>query len=638
MKSALILMCVVLQVAFAHGARAEGRARAAFALVVSNNASLGARRPDLHYADDDGAKYFELFQMIAGAGRARLLTSFDRDSARLFPSLVGRAAPPDRAHVTSAAAEIAVAAADALRSGSEVDFYFVFAGHGDVEEGRGIIELADGAFSSDDLERMLRSIPATRQHVILDSCNSFFMIDARKPGGRHFATSEDAARTLHDRLPHVGVFLSTSAEGEVFEWSELQSGIFSHVVRSGLMGAADADGDGHVSYAELSAFVATAVVDIKNPSFRPHIFSRGPDGHDETFIVDLEHAAARRVEIADPLDVRLTVRDREGVPLLDVHNEAGRRVTLFIPPDWTKDATVDERHPGDDATRTVALPDAALATEPVGAAPAPVVGATAERGTRDLFAALFRQPFGRRAFASFEETPHDAPVVYGVSRDDAERMALLIDELGDAERRNRQLTATGALITSAIFGVHAAVAFTSNAEPSDPTRTRRALDASGGAYAALSALAGGFATYTLVRPWAGEQLRREYHADLKSSSGDDALAFARAEARIRELAEGERRSRRTLATVGVVFAGMSAAFLVGGELADKTPEQHNRDRAIWGTSLLLDGLMVANNLILRSPVEKLANVWSREPTFRNLPQLSISSIKSGAMIGVQGRF
>jgi len=42
----------------------------------------------------------------------------------------------------------------------------------------------------------------------------------------------------------VGVFLSTSAESEVFGWSELQSGVFSHAVRSGLMGAADANHDG----------------------------------------------------------------------------------------------------------------------------------------------------------------------------------------------------------------------------------------------------------------------------------------------------------------------------------------------------------------------------------------------------------
>ena len=73
----------------------------------------------------------------------------------------------------------------------------------------------------------------------------------------------------------MGVFLSTSADGEAFEWSEIQSGIFSHVVRSGLLGGADADGDGQVSYLELAAFVDTATTDVRNPNMRPHVFSRG---------------------------------------------------------------------------------------------------------------------------------------------------------------------------------------------------------------------------------------------------------------------------------------------------------------------------------------------------------------------------
>ena len=177
--------------------------------------------------------------------------------------------------------------------------YFVFAGHGDVDEGTGFIELADARFTSDDLEQWLRAIPFSRGHVILDSCNSFFMLSERKPGGRYYATPEDAARSLASRLPNVGVFLSTSAEGESFEWSELQSGVFSHVVRSGLLGAADADGDGSVSYVELAAFVATATADVKNPNMRPHVFMRGPGGRDD---------------LADRVD-RRTVR-REDVPPL----------------------------------------------------------------------------------------------------------------------------------------------------------------------------------------------------------------------------------------------------------------------------------------------------------------------------------
>ena len=53
---------VVLPVA-AHAERAP--ARSVFALVVTSNKSQKLSRPDLHYADDDGARYYELFRTMA---------------------------------------------------------------------------------------------------------------------------------------------------------------------------------------------------------------------------------------------------------------------------------------------------------------------------------------------------------------------------------------------------------------------------------------------------------------------------------------------------------------------------------------------------------------------------------------------
>ena len=63
----------------------------------------------------------------------------------------------------------------------------------------------------------------THARVIFDAFR-LASCSVSKPGGRHFATSEDATRALASQLPNVGVFLSTSAEGEAFEWSEIRSG------------------------------------------------------------------------------------------------------------------------------------------------------------------------------------------------------------------------------------------------------------------------------------------------------------------------------------------------------------------------------------------------------------------------------
>jgi hypothetical protein len=63
---------------------------------------------------------------------------------------------------------------------------------------------------------------------VLDSCNSFFVIDPRKPGGRRWATPKDMALGFSARHPDVGLFLSTNSDSEIFEWSAIESGVFSH--------------------------------------------------------------------------------------------------------------------------------------------------------------------------------------------------------------------------------------------------------------------------------------------------------------------------------------------------------------------------------------------------------------------------
>ena len=50
-----------------------------------------------------------------------------------------------------------------------------------------------------------------------------------------------------------GVVVATSSEAETHEWSRFDGGVFSHELRSGLLGSADLDGDGQVRYDEIAA-------------------------------------------------------------------------------------------------------------------------------------------------------------------------------------------------------------------------------------------------------------------------------------------------------------------------------------------------------------------------------------------------
>src|SRR6202011_1444656 len=77
-------------------------------------------------------------------------------------------------------------------------------------------------------------------------------------------------------FPNVGFLLSSSAGTDSHEWDEFQGGVFSHEVLSALRGAADADSDGAVSYAELGAFVLKANAAVPNARFRPRFTVHPP--------------------------------------------------------------------------------------------------------------------------------------------------------------------------------------------------------------------------------------------------------------------------------------------------------------------------------------------------------------------------
>jgi hypothetical protein len=377
---------------------------ASLALIVASNRGSKGGRPPLQYADDDGAKYQQVFSALAGEENTILLTDFDRDTARLFPELVAKVRSPTRVQLDQAVDRLARKAVALKGAGRTVRFYFVFAGHGDVDQGRGFIELADGPFTADDLQLLLRTIDPTEAHVILDSCNSFFVVNPRKPGGVRFATPRDAAESLARRLPNVGVFLSTAAQAEVFEWSELQSGVFSHAVRSGLMGAADADGDGRVSYQELAGFVETAAADIKNPLFRPKVFARGPNGEDGRAILDVPRASRTVLTVTEPGSVRLAVRDVDGLRWLDAYKEPGAPLNLWFPPSLSGRLEVERLRMGGSETGEVeasySVPGGG--TEPVAlAALTPTRSTLGNRGPGEIFQALFTRPFGPTALAAY---------------------------------------------------------------------------------------------------------------------------------------------------------------------------------------------------------------------------------------------
>jgi len=607
---------IIAALAGAHPAEAG---HTAFALVVTNNRGGALGRPDLQYADDDGARYYELFATLAPADHITLLTEFDRDTARLVPAQVAIASAPSRGHVAAAAAAIAAQVAAAERGGDTVDFYFVFAGHGDVQHGRGFLQLIDGAFDAADLEALVSSVRATHTHVILDSCNSFFVVNPRRPGGRRFATPADAAAGLARRLPGVGVFVSTSAEAEVFEWSALQSGVFSHAVRSGLAGAADANHDGAISYDELRAFVDTATAEIKNSAFRPKVYARGPGGDDQAAIVAPSDRGLRlTLDAARP--IRLTIRDRDELPWLDLYKEVGAPLTLRLP---AAAASADEHDP-QGGMRRRELPPPVTVPARTGLDDLPLVAPPpAARAADEPFLALFTRPFGPAALARYDaERAAEPPPVFGIARDDVVRLGQLLDEVDDAQSQRRRVAA-------GYWFAAAGVELAGAGFASGSLRQRSPLIGAGLAFGALGAV-------TLIRPQSASM--RDALVRGLAAGRDPAHVVAEVDDRLHAAARTARAFRIRTRWAGALCVALAA----GAYIADRADGHRLSDGDPYYNPLIASFLAIGAIRFLDSfndsPIERTTRLWDHEPSLAGTARFALVPAAGGAALALGGRF
>ncbi|MCP4498932.1 MAG: hypothetical protein GY822_03070 [Deltaproteobacteria bacterium] len=212
---------------------------ARFALVIGANQSIDEDLPVLSFADDDAARYFDLFQTLKVP--TRLVATLDNSTAKLHPDASVVALPSVGASLD---VQILGLVADVKRAHDDdkhVEVFVVFAGHGNHKNGRGYLTLEDRRIQGKELfVDLVDSIDADRTHLIVDACYSFLLTRDRGPGGRRKAAQGFATMSnLADR--GVGLFLSTSSATRSHEWAGFQAGVFSHEIRSGLYGAADVD-------------------------------------------------------------------------------------------------------------------------------------------------------------------------------------------------------------------------------------------------------------------------------------------------------------------------------------------------------------------------------------------------------------
>ena len=325
-----------------------------YALIVANNLSLDDGVAPLRFADDDGARYFELFE--AAGAQATLLTTLDADAQSRYPGAAEAALPPSSEALDHALSDIFRAVEADARAGATVHFYFVYAGHGSVGPNQeGYLNLLDVRFGRKMLfSRIVAKSKATFNHLILDACHAFFMVNKRgnqpdKTGDfrddvRTFLKSESLAR-----YPNTGVILAASSESETHEWQRLEAGIFSHEVRSALLGAGDVNNDGLVTYAEAAAFVEAANAAIDVPRARLKVFAHPPAQQLE---VPLMATTAFQESVTLTLPTthagRYHVEDGRGVRTLDLNYSSEQSVKLKL----VGEAPFYIRRPDDEAIIT----------------------------------------------------------------------------------------------------------------------------------------------------------------------------------------------------------------------------------------------------------------------------------------------
>ena len=593
-----------------------------FALIVTNNRSATLDRPDLQYADDDGVRYHTLFSSVADADHVRLLTRLDRATAAVHPDLLAPQ-PPRRAEVLAALADMRERVLHAQAAGKRTRFYFVYAGHGDMEGGAGYLDLEDGRIDAAFLENeIVDRVPADEQHILLDSCNSFFVVNPRKPGGKRWATPRDMALGFASRHPNVGLFLSTNSEAEVYEWSEIESGIFSHEVRSGLSGAADVSGDGVISYAEMGGFVERANANLPRANVRPQIFYRGPAGDAGSALFDVRTARGRRL-VLGPTAQRLWVRGAAGERLVDLHKEEGP-LSLVIPGAPEQALSVVEWQaatPGaPPVMREFAVP---AGNEPVLIAQLKGEPASSTaRGGAAIFGQLFTLPYGARAFAAYQadQARVDEPI-FGISTTEEARMRHYLTTIARSDneiRRNFAWVSAGI----GLVGLSASVPSYWEGE--------RAFSLAAGAVGLAFTGAG---LYLGLTKSLGQSALDTFNAELQANAGNPALAVAKTESFLDDLARRERRTRQIM--VGV-FAAFGLACAAGGTAELAVDRDQPTGAAILYSMALYMGIAAWRLGVTELPTERLLRMYHEDPELKL--RVTPVPLSGGMGLSLAGRF
>lgn len=400
-----------------------------YAIVVGVNQPAKSGQKPLRFADDDAVRFFALFRALPG--EAALFSLLDDETQALYPELVPEAELPDKTLILARLRQMFERMAADRAQNVSTELYFIYSGHGFVDEhGEGHLGMNQASFSRSELyDEVLSKSPAKINHVIVDACDAYFFVQSRGTAEEMEELLERRAQDYLDkqslqRHPNTGAILSTASAAESHEWSEIKAGVFSHEVRSALIGAADADQDGRISYDEIEAFVLAANAGVKHASAERAVFVRPPQRDKAHPVLELgSMLGANRLHVPKALEGRIALHDDRGRRYADLHKAGGYALQLRLLPGTRYFVQVEESEysvPGDERDVELAMLEAR----------APELASKGASISDAYTKGLFAVPFGPSLVRGFELGVKSERVVVEVER-----------------RKNRPL-----LIASAVFG------------------------------------------------------------------------------------------------------------------------------------------------------------------------------------------
>lgn len=350
-----------------------------YALIIAHNGSVEEGVKPLRYADDDGARYHETFSHLAD--ETTLLTVLDADTQGIFPDLASKTKAPSKKNLAQAITRLKKRIDEAHGDGERVEIYLVFTGHGhvDAQTQEGYLSLVDGKLTRQQLYRdVVSQLDADYTHLIIDACHAYFMVQSRGDGTSGW--QDDRAATSHteevmaylethdrsggfdlEKQSTLGVILSTSGTAEVHEWSKLRAGVFSHQLRSALLGGADVDQDGAITYLEIEAFLAAANASVTNPRARINVYAHAPTQNQNHPLLNLsDYRDSVTLSLPDS-GARYTIEDGRGVRYADIHTAQGGANTSVVLLREGALASTYYLQRGEDELASVTLPNADVA-------------------------------------------------------------------------------------------------------------------------------------------------------------------------------------------------------------------------------------------------------------------------------------